>query len=164
MAQADFSAAILERCRAAGIHTALDTAGLAPWAHFEQVLPWVDLLLYDLKLADPVMHRKYTGASNEVILENLARIAGRGARFEVRIPVVDGITNDPENLRQTGSFLAALPGRAPVTLLPCHRLGESKYPRLGRQVPLEGLEAPSPGRIQEAAALLASFGLEVRIG
>jgi pyruvate formate lyase activating enzyme len=164
MAQAEFSAAVLERCRTAGMHTALDTAGCVPWQDFQRVLPWVDLVLYDIKLADPGLHRKYTGVANDIILENLRRIAGQGIPVEVRVPVVNGVTTDAGNLRQTGAFLASLPVQAKVTLLPCHRLGESKYPRLGRRLPAGGMDAPPQEKIRELAATLAAFGLEVRIG
>ena len=58
MRQIEFSAAVFERCRAEAIHTALDTSGYAPWDDFEKVLPFVDLVLYDFKHADP---RAYGG-------------------------------------------------------------------------------------------------------
>lgn len=74
MQQTAFSAAILEACKIEGFHTPLDTSGFAPWADFMKVLPFVDLVLYDFKLADAEAHRKYTGVQNETILENLSRI------------------------------------------------------------------------------------------
>ena len=73
LAQPAFSAAVLERCRAEGLHTCLDTSGQAPWADLERAVRWTDLVLYDFKIADPVRHRDCTGAVNDLILENLGK-------------------------------------------------------------------------------------------
>jgi pyruvate formate lyase activating enzyme len=161
MTQVEFSAAVLERCRAEGIHTALDTAGHAPWGDFQKVLPFVDLVLYDLKHADPASHRACTGVSNELILENLARIDGRGTPLEIRIPVIPGINDDRRNIEATASIVRGLRHRPRVTLLPYHRLGESKYPRIGRSCGLKGLEPPSREKLEEIAGWIGAFGLTV---
>ena len=142
MCQVEFSAAVLERCRAEGIHTALDTSGHAQWSDYEKVLPFVDLVLYDLKHADPEAHRRYTGVSNGLILENLARMGDRGIPLEIRIPVVPGINDDEQNIRATASLVKAVRSVSCVTLLPYHRLGKSKYARIGRSYRLTDLQAP----------------------
>jgi pyruvate formate lyase activating enzyme len=161
MGQVEFSAAVLERCRAEAIHTALDTSGYAPWDDYEKVLPFVDLVLYDFKHADPEAHRTYTGVSNEIIVENLTRIDGLAIPIEVRIPVIPGINDDRQNIEATASFLKRIRHVTRVTLLPYHRLGESKYPRVGRNYKLNGLEPPTRERMQEIAGWICAFGLEV---
>src|SRR5512136_235019 len=74
LAQPEFAAGILKKCREAGFHTALDTCGYASWTVAREVLRHVDLVLYDFKHMDPAIHRKYTGVSNELILQNAEKI------------------------------------------------------------------------------------------
>ena len=71
--QTDFLIEILKKCKENGIHTAVDTAGYVPFENFEKILPYTDLFLYDIKLFDSEKHKKYTGMSNKLILENLKK-------------------------------------------------------------------------------------------
>ncbi len=161
--QADFLLGLLQACRAAEIHTAVDTSGFVTWEILERVRPYVDLFLYDIKLMDPVRHRKYTLVFNPRILDNLKRLAGLGHRITIRVPIIPGINDDPDNLRQTGAF-AAENGLNRVDLLPYHAAAMSKYERLHRHYRLPGLQTPSDERMAEIAHLLEGFGLQVKIG
>ena len=69
--QPRFLLACLKKCKEIGIHTALDTCGLVKWPIFDEILPYVDLLLYDIKDMDSEKHKQLTGVGNELILENL---------------------------------------------------------------------------------------------
>lgn len=138
--QPGFAREILGLARRNGIHAALDTAGHVPWEDFDAVLPLVDLVLLDLKVMDPVLHRRLTGVSNERVLQNAsllsARIFAQGGAWIVRLPVIPGVNDSPENAERTAAFLAALP--APPTrveLLPFHELGAAKSVNLGREPP-----------------------------
>lgn len=79
---------LARRCREEGIAVAIDTAGNVPFSSFEQVLPFVDLFLYDVKALDPALHQRGTGVTNERILANLDALRERGAKLLVRIPVI----------------------------------------------------------------------------
>lgn len=70
----DDVASLAKRCGENSVHVAVDTAGNVPWKCFETVMPYVDLFLYDIKTLDNEKHRRYTGASNERILDNLKRL------------------------------------------------------------------------------------------
>ena len=74
LAQAEFSAAVLRLCKQAGLHTAIETSGMAAWETFKQVLEYTDLVLYDLKQMELAGHQKCTGVPNDLILENVKRI------------------------------------------------------------------------------------------
>ena len=163
LAQPEFTAAVLERCRAEGLHTCLDTSGQAAWEDLERALRWTDLVLYDFKIADPARHRRYTGVANDLIRENLERIDARGTPIEVRMPVIPGVNDDPENIDAAAAFLAPLRAIRQVTLLGYHRLGESKYRCLGRTYPLEGTQPPHGERMEQIAARLRAAGLETDI-
>jgi pyruvate formate lyase activating enzyme len=87
LAQPEFAIGILRLCKDAGIHTAIDTCGFAPWETIKRVLEYVDLVLYDLKHMDPVEHEKATGVSNRLILDNARRIYHE-SRASLMIPGV----------------------------------------------------------------------------
>ncbi len=162
MRQPGFSAAVLAASKAEGFHTALDTSGYAAWEDYENVLPHVDLVLYDFKLAAAEAHRKYTGVSNETIRENLFRIDERGLPIEIRIPVIPGINDDRENMEESARILSRVKGLTGVVLLPYHGLGETKYLRVGRTYRLDGLGSPSRERMEEIAGWLTGLGLPAR--
>ena len=138
MMQTDFLGEVLPRCKAAGLHVALDTCGAVAWERYERILPWVDLVLLDLKLMDPERHTAATGVSNSLILENARRIAARGLPMWIRTPVIPGYTNGVDNIRAIGRFIRdALPTVARWDLLAYTNLGKPKYHRLDLPYALE---------------------------
>ncbi|HOO73340.1 MAG TPA: glycyl-radical enzyme activating protein [Spirochaetota bacterium] len=109
--QAAFTAAFLMHCRERGIHTALDTCGQCGRPALETILPHVNMVLFDLKEIDPGLHRRFTGAVNDIILENIKYVAGccadRNIGLWVRTPVIPGATARDENIAGIGAFIAA---------------------------------------------------------
>ncbi len=133
MLQIGFLEEILQKCRDAGIRTAVDTAGCVPWERFERVLPWTDLFLYDVKCVTDTLHRAGTGVSNALILENLTKLSGRfDGGILIRIPVVPGFNADEGEMRRIAAFLKGI-RHSGVELLPYHAMGEHKYAALGRE-------------------------------
>lgn len=149
MMQLDFLCELLQMCKEAGIHTAVDCAGNFPFSSFEKILPWTDLFLYDIKAFDPDTHRKLTGVSNERILENLRLLSARGADIFVRIPCIPG--GNWQDMEQIADYLQNLSVRK-VELLAYHRLGEGKRKSLGMEAVT--FETPTP---EEMEALLERF-------
>lgn len=156
MLQIDFLTELLKKCKENGIHTAVDTAGHVSFEHFEKVLPYTDLFLYDIKCFDAKKHRKYVGVSNELILENLKKLLERGANVWIRIPVVPGVNDSVEEMQGirgfleqcggvhsaggiSGQYVVRPAGGASekcggvqrVELLPYHAMGENKYRAIG---------------------------------
>jgi len=166
LAQPEFAIGLLKRCKEAGIHTALDTCGHAPWETMEQVLRYVDLVLYDLKHMDPEEHRKATGISNDLILHNLKRMVREShISLSVRIPVIPGFNDTLQNLRTTARFvLEELDPSLPVYLLPYHRLGESKREQLEAIQGPPGIVPPGDEYVESLKTILESQGLTVIIG
>ena len=162
--QLDFLLALLRACREKEIHTAVDTCGFAPWETFDKIREHVDLFLYDLKLMDDAKHRKLTGVSNELILDNLQMLSLRGHNIVLRVPIIPGINDDDENIRQTGAFAAALPHLNGVDILPYHHAAVEKYKRLNKVYGLPETYPPSDERTAEIAQVLRGFGLHVKIG
>ena len=152
MLQLDFLREILEKCKSAGIHTAVDTAGNVPWESFEKILPFTDLFLYDIKAFGAELHRKGTGVSNELILENLKNLSGR-ADIIVRIPVIGGYNDNDEEIRQIADFLKQIK-IIKAELLPYHAMGEHKYTALGRNT--ESFNVPNKNFMNRSQQLFLS--------
>ncbi len=139
--QADFVAAMMANLQAAGIHTALDTCGMVSQSQFVKVLPFTDLVLFDLKLMDPHAHQDHTGQHNEPILRNLIfvrdylRAAGGSKKLWIRTPLIPDATDLPLNLFAIGSFLASeLDGSVERwELCAFNNLCRDKYRRLGME-------------------------------
>ncbi len=132
----DFSGELLRRLHAAGIATAIETCGeFAPAAFTQWILPHVDLILFDLKLADPDAHQVVTGRSNQRIWSNLKNLlVACPDRVQVRIPLIPEITDDRANLRALVDRVTELGGRH-LTLLPYNPLGAFMAQSLGRSYP-----------------------------
>lgn len=162
--QPEFLGALLDACREREIHTAVDTIGYAATGKVLEIAEKTDLFLYDLKHMDPEKHYLYTGVSNALILKNLSSLAGKGARLNVRIPLIPRINDDDENISRTAAFISSLPGVRKVNILPYHGAGSEKYRRLGLCYRLPDQKAASSDLTEEIAQSLSTHGLEVKIG
>ena len=162
LAQPRFLLALLSACRGSGLHTVVDTSGYASWTVLDEIRPFVDLFLYDLKLMDDVRHRQWTDMSNKMVLSNLQRLAEAGQNLLVRIPIIPGINDDEENLRQTGIFLASLSHHPSVELLPYHNIATAKYAGLGLEYGLDEIHPPTKEKMQAHIACLKEYGLQVK--
>ena len=163
LCQPDFVLEVLKRLKAEGIHTALDTTGYVNWEIIEQVLPYTDLFLYDLKHMDSGKHKAAVGVPNERILENAKAIAARGGKLQIRIPVIPQFNHDVENIRKTAEFCKDLGDAVTVVqLLPYHSLGAMKYLRISDQTPIEAVP-PSDEYMQKLKAIFEEYGIPAKI-
>ncbi len=156
--QHEAAAETLRLCRANYLNTCIETSGYAAWEQLWSVARHCHTVFYDLKHLDPEKHREGTGVSNERILENLRRLCAalpqRHGRVIVRLPLIPGYNDDDEAVAAAARFVAALPGRPELNLLPYHDLGESKYEMIGLDYALPGLESRK-GRDPRLLALQA---------
>ncbi len=130
---ADYGSQLLQRLKSHGIHTAIETSGFFEWSQFStKMLGWLDLILFDVKLADPDLHLKHTGKGNEIILENLARLVQERPNDVVpRVPLIPGITTLPSNLQEISVILRRI-GIRRCWPLPYNPLGCSKRGTIGK--------------------------------
>ena len=126
--QPGFCAELLERLKAEGIHTAVDTCGFVKKEALDKVMPYTDLFLYDVKAFDEDVHIKCTGQSNKIILENLKYLDANNKKIEIRIPLVPGYNID--QVEKIGEFLAPLKNITGVRILPYHNFAGTKYKSL----------------------------------
>ncbi|MDO9465364.1 MAG: glycyl-radical enzyme activating protein [bacterium] len=162
LGQSEFLESLLICCQEKKIHTAVDTSGYISWGILDKITPKIDLFLYDLKIMDSERHKKYTGVSNELILENLKKLSSIHNNIFIRFPVIPGINDDYQNIRETGEFLSSLK-IAQVNLLPYHYIGIDKYGRLGRTYKLATTQSPSEEKLSEVSAILRKFNLKVKL-
>lgn len=163
--QPDFLIELLDACGREGIHRAVDTSGFAKTETLLEVAKRTDLFLYDLKTMDPDKHKKFTGISNEKILSNLKVLAESGAEINIRIPLIQGVNTDEQNIRDTAAFIAALAGPPkPVNLLVYHNIAINKHNKLGQAYDFTGLAEPAREDISRAIAIFAEFGLQASVG
>ena len=153
MVEIDFLTEILKACKENGIHTAVDTAGHVPYDRFEQILPYTDLFLYDVKCLDNEKHKKFVGVGNELILANLEKLLTSGTHVWVRVPVIPGVNDTEEDMRRIVLLFDSVGWPDKVELLPYHAMGEHKYTALGREA--ESFAVPDEEKMARLRAVLA---------
>ena len=162
----DYLVRMLELCRGAGLHTAVDTAGCVPFPVLEWVLPLADLFLYDIKLWTSERHQAATGVPNQLILENLRRLTDAGGAVYLRTPIIPGYNDDLEELGCIARFLADLPARGQVQkiqLLPYHNYGVGKYVSIGLTSGTAQTRPPEDAFLRRALQLYLDLGLPAQI-
>lgn len=162
--QPAFLLELLDACGRLDIHRVVDTSGYASKTTLLEVAGKTDLFLYDLKHMDPMIHHRYTGVGNELILENLKMLSARDVAIMVRFPLIPGVNDDPDNVQGIGAFLQKLNRVNRIDILPYHDVAGSKYKRFGYPYRLGQLRPPDSHHLQNIAATLSSYGLRVTIG
>lgn len=160
--QADFCAQLLALCKAAGIHTAIETNLSLPFERMERLLPYLDVVYYDVKLMDDGLHRKYTGVSNQSMLANARKLAKAGMPAEIHTPLIPGMTATVENVAAIAAFAASLGNVRAYELLNYNPLGEPKYTALGMEYALHGAKPLDKDELALLAAAAGGYGIPVR--
>ena len=162
--QSSFLLEVLKELKELGIHTTIDTCGFASSEVVKEVAQLTDLFLFDLKHTNSEKHKKYTGVSNNLILENLNMLDKMGKNIIIRIPVIPGFNNSKEELEDFKSYINTLKNVKEVNLLPYHSIGQEKYNRIGKPYKMKGVKEPSEEDMEEAAILMDCCGVKVKIG
>lgn len=163
MMQLEFLEALLEACKKNAIHTAVDTCGYAEYSDFIRISRNVDLFLFDIKMTDDNLHKKYTGVSNEGIFSNLTKLSHDKNRIMVRIPMIPEITDTDINLRSIADFLSNLDNIMGVSLLPYNKLVESKLKKLDIADRIGRRETQSRDTMKSKASIFKEAGFDVKI-
>ncbi len=129
--QHEFTLDLLKRM--SEIHRAIQTSGYSSGEVFSKVIDNCDYIMMDLKLADPALHKKYTGVDNAPILENAKLLKASGKPHVFRVPLIPDITDTEENLRA----ISEIAGDSPVELLPYNIMAGAKYKSVGLEYPLK---------------------------
>lgn len=162
---------LLRELGSRGFHRAVDTTLYASPDVVRTVAAETDLMLVDLKVMDGEKHKRYTGVRNDCILVNIRLLASLGTPFQIRIPLIEGINADEENIEATAAFLKSLANdsrgnRLPtIALLPYHDAGKDKHVRRGTTYNPTGIpmSTPSDATMQRCIAQFAAHGLNVKL-
>lgn len=135
MASYAFTYALAQAAHAEGIHVVVDTAGWGSRAQWAALLPFVDMVLFDLKHSDPAAHLELTGKPLEPLLETLRYLAAAGMRIRLRCPILPGLQDIDRHLQFIVQTAAAIPQLDGIDCLPHHRAGAHKHRELGLPAP-----------------------------
>ncbi|WP_434510657.1 (2S)-3-sulfopropanediol dehydratase activating enzyme [Desulfitobacterium sp. AusDCA] len=155
--QADFVAATLEEARRRRIKTTIETCGYADWPSVHQVCQHLNSVIWDIKCIDPEKHKKFTGVSNEIILNNFSKLCAEFPNLPklVRTPIIPGFNDSEKDVKAIIDFIKDKPN-VKYEILPYHRLGQPKYYYLGREYSLAGVQLDNE-RFNKLKEIVNSF-------
>ena len=142
MAQFSFVKELLTKAKENGLHTCMETCGYAPWELYREIAPLIDIFLFDYKLTDSVLHKQYTGVSNELILANLHRLDETGSSVILRCPIIPTINDTEEHFKGIAETANKLHHIIEINIEPYHPMGNGKASMLDRTYELEDLTFP----------------------
>lgn len=155
--QLEFTLDLLQKAKANGIHTAVDTAGYLAEEKFKKLLPYIDLVLLDLKALDDSIHQSLTGVSNNKTLKILDLLEKEKKSYWIRHVIVPGITDDLESIKKLAQYLKDKKYLKKIELLPYHELGKHKWENLGLEYKLAAVKPPTEKKMAELNAVLKNF-------
>ncbi len=144
-----------------GIHTAIETCGVFNFKKCEDVFQMLDHIFVDIKNMDSNKHEEYTGFGNELILENIIKMAKINKSMVIRIPVIPGFNDDIENITSTSQFVKNNIKSPKIELLPYHMFGIDKYKNLGLHDYIHKYEVPSDKTMKKLEVVVKNCGVEV---
>lgn len=159
--QPEFALDVLNRLKAEGIHTALDTAGSVPLELSKQVLEAADLILLDIKALDDKQCFSLTGMGNADTLSTLAYCQSIKKKVWIRHVLVPGWTLERKRLEELASFLTAFDCVEQVELLPYHKMGQYKWEQLKLDYSFKDVPEPTPAELRMARSIFEEAGLAV---
>ncbi|TFG03283.1 MAG: glycyl-radical enzyme activating protein [Promethearchaeota archaeon] len=164
--QSDFILEFLKKCKQNDISTALDTCGYASQKIYEKILPFVDLILLDIKEIESDKHKEFTGVPNDLILENAIFLSDYVKKHNkilwIRTPIIPSYTATEENIRGIGNFIVNSLKNIPERwdLLSFNNLCASKYQRLDMDWPLKDVPLMKEAEIKFFYKVAKSTGVE----
>ncbi len=162
--QIDFLEAMLKECKAMDFHTVVDTSGFAPKENFERIINNVDLFLYDLKQMNSEEHKKLTGISNQLVLDNLTYLIKQKKNLIIRYPMIPGFNDSKEHIMKMIKLLTDLTYQSEIHILPYHRIGKDKYSRFEKKNRMPDIPSLSEEDTFWAKELFEQAGFKVNIG
>jgi pyruvate formate lyase activating enzyme len=135
--QPEFCREIACKAKRSGLQVAIETSGYVGTEKFLDMIPYIDLFLYDIKFINDNMHKQYTKRSNELILSNFRELCRTDKEIIVRVPLIPGITTRKKNLLEIKNFVRDCKKNIEIEYLPFNRLMVEKYRLLGRKCPID---------------------------
>lgn len=162
--QAEFASELLRACKENGISTAIESNLSLPFEKLELLLPFLDRIYCDLKIFDDEKHIRYTGASNRVILNNISKLKQHDKPVVVRTPLIPGITDSEDNIRNISCWLRDNARIEAYELLNYNPLAEAKSEELGLEYLPGKLKRKTHSEILRLADIAKEAGICVYVG
>lgn len=159
--QPAFTAAVFQRAKQLGLHTALDTSGFLGARASDELLADTDLVLLDIKSWDLATYRHVTRGEVAPTLQFARRLSALRKPMWIRFVLVPGLTDDWDNVAGIASFVSTLDAVERVEVLPFHKLGAPKYAALGIPFPLADVPTPDAEPVRRVRDQFAGRGLAV---
>lgn len=148
---------VLKMCKAENIHTCIESAFHVPFENIGRVYELVDLVFADLKIPLSQKHREYTGAGNELIIENIRKLSQIHRNITVRIPLIPKVNDSVEDMKDFADIINTFRGGVKaVELLKYNYLAESKYEILGKEYTKFSDSTQSDAYVQSLVSALKS--------
>ncbi len=147
--QPDFALEILKRLKELGIHTTLDTTGVAKISIYKKALKVTDLFLFDYKVTDSKSHFSLTGSRKEPIMDTFNFLISNNAKIILRCPMIPGVNDEVEHLTTISEMEFKYPSLVEINILPYHTMGNAKYEKLGRPVDPSLPKENIPNKLKE---------------
>lgn len=163
LVQSAFVKELLKACKAQGWHTAIETTAYANTEVIESVFPYIDLTLMDIKSTNSLLHKKYTGVSNEIIIDN-AKLVSKITKMVVRVPLIPGFNSSEEDILEICNIVKTLNNVNTIHLLPYHTYGENKYDLLGREYLMKEIKPLNNKEIERLQEIIGGQGIKCVIG
>jgi len=129
----------------------------------ERAAKYTDLFLYDLKIMDDELHKKYIGSSNKIIIENLIKLSKIHSNISIRLPIIEGINADTRHIESVINLIEKLNVKK-VYLLPYHNIAAHKYKKLGLKYEDEKMSKPSDEKMKSFKEMFEKRGFVTKIG
>jgi len=160
--QSDFLLEILKACKSKDIHTTVDTSGFSNWSNIEKLLPYVDLLLFDIKHTDDNMHLSLTGVSNQLILDNFTKLI-KSNNVYLRLILLKGINDNDEHYKNILKLIDS-DHVLQINLLPYHNYAENKHVQLKNESVFTEFIRPDEVDLEYAKSFFDKHNIKVVIG
>lgn len=152
--QPEFLSELLKKAKENSLHTCVETCGFADKKVILALAELVDIFLFDYKLSDTRLHKEYTGAGNEKIIENLYALNERGSKIILRCPVIPGVNDNEEHFKGIAKTANKLENVMGIEIAPYHELGISKSQRLDESADI--FDVPEKDDVQRYIDFISS--------
>ena len=112
-------------------NVALQTCGYGDSEKFKEIVKNLDLVLFDMKIMNKEKAKKFEGIDNSLIFKNLEILKDSNVKFIIRIPLIPGVIDTEENIKEIISYIKGSKNLLRVELLPYNKYAGSKYALAG---------------------------------
>lgn len=167
--QVDFLIELFTLAKRKGIHTCIDSSGIAFnrkneafMEKMDKLVTLTDLVMLDIKHIDPEKHKELTSQPNENILDFAKYLNEKQVPMWIRHVVVPGITDDDEYLYKLGYFIGAFTNLKALDVLPYHTMGKPKYDNLGIEYKLKDVPPMDKTKVVEKKKVILQGIKDIR--